>query len=165
MDIKTKARSSSALFSDCKKYRYTLVREFDFKDGMLNFIMLNPSTATEEFNDPTVSRCENITIGLGFKYMAVTNIFAFRATDPADMYKMGIDAIGLNNDSAILDIAKRSKMIICAWGNHGEFLERGNKIRELLQKNKISIHALKLNAGGHPAHPLYLRKDLKPFLI
>jgi hypothetical protein len=165
MDIQTKAISSKAWFSECEQYRYTLIREFTDSSGILNFIMLNPSTATEQFNDPTVNRCEDLTLHLGFKYMAVTNIFAFRSTDPANLKKLKEKSIGLENNKAILQTAKQANMVICAWGNHGAFLDRGKEVLKMLNKNGIKLFALKINESGQPAHPLYLRKDLNPFLF
>lgn len=165
MDIKTAAIESKAWFSDCRKYRYTLTREFKNPKGTLNFVMLNPSTATEEFNDPTVARCENMTLRLGYKYMVVTNIFSYRATDPNQMKAMGRHAIGVENDKAILQTAKESQQVVCAWGNHGLFLDRGNAVLHMLRQGGIVPYALKLNGNGQPAHPLYLRKDLQPFVL
>lgn len=165
MDIKTAAIQSTAHFSDCRKYRYTLKREFRHPEGTINFVMLNPSTATEEFNDPTVARCENMAIRLGYRFMVVTNIFAFRATDPNQMKAMGEHAVGKENDSAILKTAKEARQVVCAWGNHGLFLDRGNAVLQMLRQGGIVPYALKLNGNGQPAHPLYLRKDLEPFIL
>jgi hypothetical protein len=163
MDIKTQAISSKAHFSECQKYRYTLVRKFRAGQGLINFVMLNPSTANEEFNDPTVARCENMALRLGYGTMAVTNIFAYRATDPTMMKQMQECAIGDENNRAISDTAKDAALVVCAWGNHGLFLNRGDDVLKLLRAQKVKTHALKLNGNGQPAHPLYLRKDLVPF--
>lgn len=166
MDIPTKALHNKAEFSDCMDYRFTLRRDFGLGEGIINFIMLNPSTANEEFNDPTVARCENRALAGGFQEMIVTNIFAYRATDPKNMKQVVSDKhigpIGDKNDQAIIHSADIADMIICAWGNHGLFMERGMNVKKILQPFAYKLHYLKLNGNGEPAHPLYLPKDLVP---
>ena len=164
MDIKTRAIHSSAVFSGCREYRYTLERKFcDCTPGMVNFIMLNPSTATEEFNDPTVSRCESMTLLKGFGNMVVTNIFAFRATDPLAMKAKQGAAIGTENDKHILEVSKRADLVVCAWGNHGDFLGRGKAVMAMLQKENIKPYCIKISGIGQPVHPLYqkINSELK----
>ena len=161
MDIPTQAHNSVANFSDCQHYRWDLIRDFSQGHGTLNFIMLNPSTANEMFNDPTVARCENRTLNMGFNRMIVTNIFAFRATDP-DIMRSQHDPVGIHNDEAITRHANDADMIICAWGNHGQFLNRGRHVKRLLDQLNCPLHYLKMNGCGEPAHPLYLRKNLEP---
>lgn len=161
MDIKTSAIQSKADFSDCMRYRFSLVRDFGKGQGMMNFIMLNPSTANEEFNDPTVHRCEMRTLDNGCRYMVVTNIFAFRATDPQVM-RSTVDPVGSRNDQAIVHFANQAQSVICAWGEHGSFMDRGNHVKRLLLQNNVKAAFLKMNKSGQPAHPLYLRKSLEP---
>jgi len=166
MDIVTKAQESIADFSDCMKYRWSLkrdLRNINSGDKVINFIMLNPSTANEEFNDPTVARCENRAIDMGYSYMIVTNIFAFRATEPSDM-RGNENPIGDLNDKAILESALEADYIICAWGNHGEFLERGASVKKILDDLNKPLYYLKMNSSGEPSHPLYLKKDITPIL-
>ena len=161
VDIPTKAIHTVAHFSDCKNYRYNLIRTFANGEGIINFIMLNPSTANEEFNDPTVARCEQRALDYGFKQMIVTNIFAFRATDPKEMQQAD-DPLGMLNDFTIIQEAKKSHKVICAWGEIGKFMHRSDRIRQLLRMNHIDVHALKINKSGEPAHPLYLSFKLEP---
>ena len=65
---------SEATYSKCEKYRYCLSREWDGTKKRVHFIMLNPSTATESQNDPTVERCERRARSLGYGAFSVTNI-------------------------------------------------------------------------------------------
>ena len=88
---------SVAVYSDCERYRYTLTRTWDEGAGRVLFIMLNPSTATEVQNDPTVERCERRARTLGYGAFRVCNIFAYRATDPRDM-RAQADPNGPGND-------------------------------------------------------------------
>ncbi len=92
--------ASTAEYSDCERYRYRLTRIWDPDGEKALFIMLNPSTATEVQNDPTVERCERRARALGFGAFRVTNIFAWRATDPKDM-RAAPDPVGPANDDAI----------------------------------------------------------------
>ena len=163
MDLKTQAISSTAEFSDCRKYRFSLKRIYGTGKGTLNFILLNPSTATEEFNDPTVGRCEIRTLSGGYNQMIITNIFAFRATDPQVMAASD-DPIGGRNNQAIIDCAREADSVICAWGEYGKLHDRGAQVKSLLRQHDISMTALKVNKSGYPAHPLYLSYGLQPFV-
>ena len=172
MDIPTKAIKSTAEFSKCRQFRYTLIRDFQKGKGTLTFILLNPSTANEEFNDPTIARCENRTIAMGFKRMVITNIYPFRATNPKEMFaaknargeKSKIKSLIYKNNEAILDHAKRSKLVICAWGCHSQSESTSNEVKEILDEHKVKLHVLELSKNGRPKHPLYLRNDLEPRL-
>lgn len=162
MDIKSKAIESSAKFSDCGQYRYNLMRKFSEGTRIINFIMLNPSTANEFVNDPTIAKCETRAINLKFDKMIITNLFAFRATDPNDMMEVD-DPIGEKNDIFILDHARNAEMVVCAWGNGGQHNWRSGDVTRMLKKHGIKLHALKLNSSGEPSHPLYLSNKLELF--
>jgi hypothetical protein len=121
--------------------------------------MLNPSTADELKLDPSCTRARRYAEAWGYGALIVTNVFGFRNTNPLELRKTP-DPIGPGNDAAIVRAAKESAIVVCAWGNHGAFLERSSRVRELLKKEKL--HALRVNANGEPAHPLYLPGDLRP---
>jgi len=150
--------ASVAVYSDCECYRYRLTRVWS--EGGL-FVMLNPSTATELQNDPTVERCERRARALGFGGFAVANIFAFRATDPQVM-RAAADPVGPENDRAILELAGAAARIICGWGSHGAHLGRGAEVERLLRRAGHGLHHLGLNQGGQPRHPLYIGYDRQP---
>jgi hypothetical protein len=152
--------ASGALFSDCRKWRYLLWRQWDKSLPVANFLMLNPSTADEFKLDPTCARARSYAEQWGYGSLIVTNIFAFRNTNPTEM-RAARDPVGPGNDAAIVRAAKEAEIVVCAWGNHGQFLDRSSNIRSLLAKNKIKLHTLRVNANGEPAHPLYLPKSLK----
>ena len=94
--------ASVAVYSDCEAYRYELTRQWDATGQKALFVLLNPSTATEFQNDPTVERCERRARALGFGAFRVINIFAYRATDPKVMRKVA-DPVGPENDAALAD--------------------------------------------------------------
>lgn len=156
--------ASTAVYSPCEAYRYLLTRVWNPSGEKALFVMLNPSTATEVQNDPTVERCERRARALGFGAFRVTNIFAFRATDPRVMRAMA-DPIGPGNDAAIADSAQGwADRIICAWGTHGAHLGRGAQVEHLLRATGRPLFTLGLSQGGHPKHPLYIGYDRQPEL-
>ena len=156
-------RTAGAHFSDDWRYRYLLWRRWGGDHQTcrwLNLLMLNPSKATEEVNDPTVTRQMTRAQMLGYDGLYVTNIFALRSTDPSLLYKAE-DPIGSENDKYIRQTAVASAMVICAWGGtHGGLNGRSMRVRELLRG--IPLHALKIGKTGDPAHPLYQKYDLQP---
>ena len=152
---------STAVYSDCERYRYTLTRVWDAGGGKALFIMLNPSTATEVQNDPTVERCERRARALGFGAFRVTNIFAWRDTDPRQMRAAG-DPVGPENDAAIAEGCGWADRIIAAWGTHGAHLERGAAVERLLRETGLPVFHLGLTKDGHPKHPLYIAYERQP---
>lgn len=154
-------RHSIAVYSDCQQYRYTLTRVWNGSGRKISFVMLNPSTATEVQNDPTVERCERRARAMGFGAFRVVNIFAFRATDPRDM-RAARDPIGPENDAAITAAAEWADMILCAWGAHGVHLSRGAQVLQMLRA--MPLYHLGLTKSGDPKHPLYISYTQKPEL-
>ena len=155
--------ASSAVYSPCERYRYLLTRIWQPQGKRALFVMLNPSTATELQNDPTVERCERRARALGFGAFRVTNIFAFRATDPRVM-RAAADPVGPANDAAIAESAPWADSILCAWGTHGAYLGRGAAVERLLRATGRPLHHLGLSKDGHPKHPLYIGYGQEPAL-
>jgi hypothetical protein len=153
--------ASIAEYSDCEAYRYTLTRVWDAAGQRALFIMLNPSTATELQNDPTVERCERRARALGFGAFRVLNIFAYRATDPRDM-RAATDPVGPANDAAILGSLPWADQVICAWGTHGAHLDRGPAVEVMLRGAGAPLWHLGLSKAGHPKHPLYIGYGVTP---
>jgi len=153
--------ASVAVYSPCETYRYLLTRVWDEGGKKALFVMLNPSTATEVQNDPTVERCERRARALGFGAFRVTNIFAFRATDPRVMRAVA-DPVGPENDAAIAQSADWADQIICAWGGHGAHLGRGAAVAQLLRATGRPLWHLGLTQDGQPRHPLYIGYAQQP---
>lgn len=154
------ASESGAAFSRCRRWRYLLWRRWDAAKPVANFLMLNPSTADELRLDPSCTRARSYAERWGYGALIVTNLFGWRATDPQEM-KAVRDPVGRGNDAAILRAAREAALVVCAWGNHGEHLQRALRTKKSLEENRIALHVLRLNGGGHPAHPLYLPGSLK----
>lgn len=153
--------ASVAHYSDCERYRYDLTRVWDATGRKAAFIMLNPSTATEVQNDPTVERCERRARALGFGAFRVCNIFAWRDTDPRAM-RAAAEPVGAENDAAILAASHWADQIICAWGTHGAHLNRGPAVETLLRATGLPLWHLGLSKAGHPKHPLYISYATQP---
>ena len=154
---------STAVYSDCEKYRYSLTRIWQPKGKKAFFVMLNPSTATEVQNDPTVERCERRSRTLGFGAFRVANIFAWRDTDPRKM-RSSADPVGPENDAAITEGCAWADQIICAWGTHGEHLKRGAQVEKIMRATNLPLYHLGLSKAGHPKHPLYIAYAIQPQL-
>ena len=152
---------SVALFSDCGKYRYALTRVWNEDAKRVLFVMLNPSKADEIANDPTVERCERRARALGYGAFRVTNIFAWRDTDPKLM-RRAKSPIGPENDATLLEGAEWADDIVAAWGAHGEHLAQGDAIAELLRSTGKPLFHLGLTKAGHPRHPLYISYATQP---
>ncbi len=152
---------SIANYSDCEKYRYDLTRVWDEGGKKVMFLMLNPSTATEVQNDPTVERCERRARTLGYGAFRVCNIFAYRATDPKVM-RAEADPVGPLNDETIRAGVEWADDLVAGWGAHGEHMGRGADVETLLRDLSISPKHLGLTKAGHPKHPLYIGYKVQP---
>ena len=145
------------VFSPCRKYRYTLWREWSYGNGYAMFIGLNPSTADETKDDPTVRRCIDFAQRWGYQALCMTNLFAYRSTNPRGM-RYVIDPVGPDNDKYLVEYAEQAGIIIAAWGTYGGFMGRGVKVLKMIP----NLYCLKKTSAGFPAHPLYLKKDWVP---
>jgi len=142
------------------EYRYHLSRSgWLTGEGICLFIMLNPSTATQNKDDPTIRRCKGFAKLWGFAKLEVVNLFAARATEPKELKEME-DPIGQGNDETILYTAKNARQIIVAWGAHGPYQERDKEVIRLLKD--YDLYSLGTTKKGNPRHPLYIRIDQKP---
>jgi hypothetical protein len=153
----------SATISQCGRYRYELARTWVEPDSAIAdayavFIMLNPSTADASQDDPTIRRCISYARQWGMGGLVVVNLFAWRATDPRELYEHPDEKIGEQNDEYIVANCRMARIVVAAWGTRGALLDRGRQVRALVE----DLHVLRLTKDGHPAHPLYLPKFLDP---
>lgn len=143
-----------AVFSDDRVYRYELRR--CWADGeLVLWVMLNPSTADEVDDDPTVRRCIGFSRRWGYGGLVVCNLFGLRSTDPK-MLKQVDDPAGPTNTETILRAAAECKQTVCGWGVHGAMGDAGTKMLRTLRKAGVIPHCLGVTRDGHPRHPLYV---------
>jgi hypothetical protein len=148
----------NATISDCQKYRYALSRTWDVKKKTVLFIALNPSTANERNDDPTIRKCINYANKWGYGSLLVANLFAYRTTKPTKLRYVK-NPVGNDNDQHIMDLSKNAGLIVAAWGNEGSLFNRDKEIIRLIP----NLMCLKINKSGQPAHPLYQKKDIEIF--
>lgn len=146
----------SAVLSPCGRYRYSLTRTFFTGRGRVLFVMLNPSTADAETDDPTIRRCIGFARKWGFQRLDVANLFAWRATDPQEL-RRAIDPVGPENDRRLMMLSSCADAVIAAWGAQGSYRNRATEVLGLLEG---TVEHLGLTRQGHPKHPLYLRADV-----
>jgi len=144
----------SAVFSPCRKYRYSLTRSWNSAEGYVLFIGLNPSIADEIIDDPTLIRCINFAKDWGYGGLIMVNLFAYMSTHPKDLKKAKLP-IGKNNNKHILKNHQKSQLTIAAWGNDGNLLKRDKEVLKIINNPMC----LNINKSGQPAHPLYQKKD------
>jgi len=147
-----------AQFSDCRKYRYALWRTWREDDHVM-FIGLNPSTADETQDDPTIRRCINYAKDWGFGGIYMLNLFAYRTTKPKELLKAE-KPIGIENDAYLKMYHAKEGLNIACWGTRGVYKGRGDEVLSLLGKENLSCFGLTKN--GQPKHPLYLKRGIKP---
>jgi hypothetical protein len=158
------------IFSDDRVFRYTLWRNLDPAEmfpvvtpqsGYIQFIGLNPSTADEKKNDRTISKLMGFATKWGFSKMLMTNLFAYRATDPAIMKKhpLSKQPIGTDNYRHVVENAKKAARVVCCWGNDGQHLNQGGVMRAALAAAGVSLQCFKVTNIGEPQHPLYLKNS------
>jgi len=150
-----RATGSGAVFSRCGSWRYLLWRVGTGRGGLLGMGMLNPSTADAARDDPTIRRCRAQVGRARLSGLLVWNLFAFRATLPADL-KRAADPVGPDNDAAIALALGFARRTILGWGVHGAYGGRDQAVLEQCAASGTVLHTLGLAAGGAPRHPLYL---------
>lgn len=123
--------------------------------GVVNFLMLNPSTATEVFDDPTVRKCCGFAKRWGYSGIVVTNLFAYRATDPQEMKELAKSnypmAVG-ENDAVIVECAKEAALVVAAWGIHGACFGRNDHVMEKVIP-EVDLYCIGHTKDRHPLHP------------
>jgi hypothetical protein len=160
----------AAFISDDALYRYALGRWWMGTHGRSVLgILLNPSTADAETDDPTSTRFINFVQSWNFyNSLTMANLFAFRATDPDKLGMLdATGSVGGENDLWLSYLISHDR-IVCAWG-------AGSSRWSPVMKSRFAVRAAMVEAmirqagkmpmcwgwtkGGHPKHPLYLKSD------
>lgn len=150
-----------ATISQCGAYRYFLSRKWDSSLPTAPFIMLNPSTADANEDDPTIRRICNYAKDWGFGGIVVVNLYALRVTDSKLLFHLTVDPIGPRNNRTLCQVVSTFPQVFCAWGNHAE-PERVRTLVRMAHERGVYLFCLGENKDGSPKHPLYLKKDLQP---
>jgi len=158
-------QESMAVFSDCEKYRFHLERVWLPERPKLCYLMLNPSTADEFKNDPTIERCQRRAAKMGFGGIVIVNLFPYRLTDSTQLKT--VDDLYWHKPTAdrfITEAVDTCGMTICGWGTHPLTHLRA---KELLQRLDVlglmhKVHCLQITKDGSPQHPLYVSYLVDP---
>jgi len=132
--------NNGAIFDKTDTYRYTLWRVWSLDYPRITFIMLNPSTADAQRNDPTISRCIAFAQRWEFGALEVVNLFAYKATFPGELLKAK-NPVGEGNDRFLLQALSRASCVVAAWGTKGTLLDRDKQVLKLLARWQ-NIHCL-----------------------
>jgi hypothetical protein len=161
--IQADSYAKGALLSPDRIYRYSLWRKWDADLQPLHFIMLNPSTADAEVDDPTIRRCMGFARREGYGGIRVLNLYALRATDPRQLREYAGDPVGPNNDIHLLNFAINAAVdgdpIVAAWGTNASPVRVAEVLQILHAVADLRILSLGTTIHGHPRHPLYVPAD------
>lgn len=150
-----------AAFDPERLYRYRLTRAWSDSLPAVTWIMLNPSTADEHLDDPTIARVVGFSRSWGYGSAHVVNLFALRATCPSEL-RSAADPVGPDNDAVLSEHLGHDIPVVAAWGNHGALRNpatderRCEELWRLLDDRSTPIWSLGLTKQNQPAHPLYL---------
>jgi hypothetical protein len=157
----------SATMSECGCYRYALTRGWG-PEPKATWIMLNPSTADGMDDDPTIRRCKAFTRSWGCGALTVVNLYAWRATNPAQLHHSARDVIGPENNRMIQAVvntaASHGWPVIAAWGAHAT-TGRAREVVQIAERAGVRLQCLGTTKSGHPRHPLYVpgATTLRPY--
>ena len=150
---------TDAKFSRDRLHRLCLSRHWDVSKPAVAFIGLNPSTADENLDDPTIRRCINFAQSWGGGSLYMLNLFSLRATDP-NVMKAHEKPNTEENNQWLLEIARQSEIVVAAWGNHGSHQGRDKDVIEKLGWMGLEVMCLGFNKDGSPKHPLYVPANM-----
>lgn len=152
---------NGAVISPCNRFRYWLHRRWDARN-LVAFVMLNPSTADAENDDPTIRKCIGFAQRWGYGGIVVVNLYAFRATSPKQLALASItqDVEGPENHAYAMRAFDEATKVIAAWGTMGG--AQAHTMRGWMDAAGIQPWALDVTKGGHPKHPLYVPYAQQP---
>lgn len=154
-----------AVFDASDRYRYSLWRAWSNDSPRIVFVLLNPSTADEQRNDPTIRRCIGFSRAWNYGSVEVVNLFAYRATDFRELFKVS-DPVGEENNRFLMQAVERCSTVVVGWGTRGTLFGRDRQAMSLLAGRK-DVYCLGITKDGLPRHPLYVKGDrcLVPFYV
>lgn len=145
-------------------YRYHLTRRWGPKIDTVVWVMLNPSTADADVDDPTIRRCISFSAELGADSLRVVNLYAYRATDPKHLLAVE-DPVGPMDNTVIREtlLAARAMRspVIGAWGVNAR-ADRVSEFVTIADECRVPLHCLGITKSGMPRHPLYVLGSTRP---
>jgi hypothetical protein len=141
-------------------YRYDLTRRWSDVGGTVLWIMLNPSRADADADDPTIRRVVRFSKRWHFGSAVVVNLFAYRSTSPAALSSVD-DPVGPDNDLAIARHLEDAHRVVAAWGQYGKLGDRARVVAELAREYDQQLLCLGRTQAGAPRHPLYVKGDVE----
>lgn len=150
--------AKDAVLSADGRYRYRLIRRWDYSLPRLGWLMLNPSTADATVDDPTIRRCVDFAERWGYGGIVVRNLFALRATDPAELLAYPGDAVGPANLAHLQQIGR--EITVAAWGANKAVAAAWPRVESAFRG--VPLVCLGTTKTGAPRHPLYVRADTEP---
>lgn len=146
----------SAVISECGAFRYLLARNWtDQRESVLLFVMLNPSTADSDIDDPTIRKCIGFAQRLGYGGIEVVNLYAYRATDPKALKVAGYP-VGPDNDRYTMAAIRGATNVVLAWGANARGMIMPDIVLRMVRGAGVTPLALRRLADGVPEHPLML---------
>ena len=150
---------AAAVFDSPRRtYRYLLTRIWDPEVPPVVFVMLNPSTASADQDDPTVRRIVRFARDWENGGVIVVNLFALCSTNP-ERLRTHPDPVGRHNASFVQRAVKEAGLVVAAWGAGGILADRGPQMGRALRATGVDVKALRLTSTGQPGHPLYVPAD------
>lgn len=154
----------SAIFSDCKRYRYRLDRPSGLYPGSTAVIMVNPSRAGVVSNDHTIRKLLGFQVRHGWGKLIVGNVFAYRATD-IDNLKLAADPVGPDNKKHLQQIIFEADRVVVAWGRLSKLPKNLQKewksVVKIAERLEKTLYCLGICQDGHPVHPLMIPYERK----
>jgi hypothetical protein len=168
-DLAIKPPGGGATISTDGHYRYDLTRRWGEGDTGLTWVMLNPSTADAETDDPTIRRCMGFSKAWGFGGTTVLNLYGYRTSDPKKLLRVDSPG-GLENHDIIRRRIGESKLVVAAWGAFADKVAAvwgRTSIETLCHRFDVPLRCLGRTQSGAPRHPLYVKAHtvLEPFGI
>lgn len=146
---------TEAYFSEDKKHRYLLRKEWDKNKKKAVVIMINPSTAQEIVTDHTTMFVINNLSKLDYGSVDIVNMFSKVGTK----LRLGVEMkelVGDETDEFISKSVEKADLVVIAWGkgadNSKRITERQEQLKQLLEPFKEKLHQIG-EIGFHPLCP------------
>lgn len=146
------------VLSSCETFRYVLWRIWDDSKPLWMFVLLNPSKATHEEDDPTITRQMKRARDGGAGGIVVVNTGAIRETN-SDLATSATDPIGPHNIFWIKEMIPKCEKHIAGWGPKASKFKGDRIVKAIFREANVPLYALTINKDGSPKHPLYIGYD------